>query len=197
MSQAFSSGVFRSVVLMVVVFTFQASRVSAAVFTYEDDFATDKAITDSYAHSPIFHAPVGGISEFLYYHDEAGNRVLGFEPAFDVPPGRAFITYRGIPADTQLVVGVVEFDFTKTSSYGTMAVYGLTDNMTEKLFGKANSNGRYAFMFPPDAPFSFFTLAGYGLIDNLKVSAIYTPEPGTLLLLTAAAFAMFRRRPRF
>lgn len=64
-------------------------------YSYEDDFSTDKAVGDSYLHSPLVDAlpPLFLDGLLMYSYETPDNRVLGFYKGFE-EGADGFLSYR-------------------------------------------------------------------------------------------------------
>ncbi len=194
-----------SVLLAVIGFVF-GSPVAADTFFYQDDFETDKAMSDSYAHSP-FVAVVPDISlgGFLHYESGAMGRGLGFYQGYE-PYGQASLRYHVLEQPMIAIGGSVSFLLMPNAEvYPTMgeyiSVYGSANGTTWSLLGSGQSSGPLPQLVSapilPDSPIQYLDLRGRGLIDDLQIDVSYVvPEPATLALLVLGGLSVMRRQRR-
>lgn len=118
-------------------------------YSYFDDFGSNKAITDSYLHSPFVdtlpYIYLDGLLAYSYV--SPGNRVLGFYKGFEVD-ANAFLYYRfpvgGGSIDS--TAGRLEFDFGSLLGYsGHMDVSVSYDPGPGGFAVTINSPGHYEY----------------------------------------------------
>ena len=185
-----------------------AQGLSAAVFTYQDDFETDKAKLDG-IYTAKFVEPeppwVVGQPAVLFYqplHGGRGLAFLGVERA-------AEIAYSVLPRGLTTTGGTIEFDF-YGNPWGSWweCRYSSIRVMWQGLQGPlpysdtleiANYPGHYSVAVPSGLRVDHFRLIGVGqtaVIDNLKITVTYVPEPVGFLIAAAAVLPLMTRRRR-
>jgi hypothetical protein len=156
--------------------------VAQGVWSYQDDFETDKATSESWQCSPfVEEVPYVSICGFLHYEPGVTGRGLGFYEGFEVdcPP---FLSYATIPAGTACTGGLVELDLV---GWGTMIVLGSSDGTGWTTLGSVTVAGKVqpvSLSIPPDAPAQFLKFVGYEggaslehhpIMDNFQMTLGY------------------------
>lgn len=156
------------------------------VWRYVDDFSTDAAIVDSYAHAafvdslPDIQGPA-----FLMYTGAAQERRLGFYPGGWVDDTGARLAYAfplGEPGGATVTGGVLEFDlgglYDGPHAMRLDVVYeGAPGGISEVL----GEEGHYRYVLTPGTAVEAVTVEFHGLevtLDNLRVSLHRLDVPG-------------------
>jgi len=122
-------------------------------YSYSDDFETNKAIADSYLHSPFVASlpPVYLEGILMYSYASPGNRVLGFYKGFEVE-AEAYLYYR-LPVgggSIDSTCGRLEFDLGLLPGYSKyMAVSVSYDPGPGGFTVAISSPGHYEYDFTP------------------------------------------------
>jgi hypothetical protein len=164
-------------------------------FSYQDDFATDKALMDAWRHSGFVETiPPIHLSGILHYEPGAVGRGLGFYSGFD-RGWDAYLAYAAAPSGTITMSGSVSFTL---QGLGRMTVYSSEDGSFWQALGGGSSSAPWPSLvtvsLPSYTPAQFIELRGEGVIDNLEISVSYVPEPGSWSLIAAACLLFTMNR---
>jgi hypothetical protein len=184
--------------MVVILFCSPSVLVAQGQYNYFDDFSTDKARTDSYAHSYIADPPCPdfGFDPFLCFNpDSLGNRRLAFYYTFTLE-GIACICYR-FPVGSErfyITTGVVRFELPGfIHSGGRIDFLHSLDGTNWTHADSIWAVGTYEYVItPPYHPVYLYIClrGGRMLIDNLSVTL--NPSTATDDPTWGAIKALFR-----
>jgi hypothetical protein len=184
--------------LPILLLAFPATSAAQGQYHYFDDFSTDKARTDSYAHSSIADPPCPefGFTAFLCFNpDSLGNRRLAFYYSFTLD-GIAGICYR-FPLGSEsidITTAVIRFDLADTiHSGGRIDFYHSVDGDSWTHADSIWALGTYEYILIPPSPCENLYIelrGGRMMIDNLSVTL--NPTAATDDPTWGAIKAMFR-----
>lgn len=167
-------------------------------YEYADNFETDKAQTDSYAHSPFGTSDMAPLPEpYLYYVDTSSGRGIAFRDYKDQPAQLSYCFPLGPVQGQRVVKGTLQIDVSFPSN-ATISQY-VPGNLTYKtssdgLAWSASASlaaGRHAIPISSTGGTCYLVLSGTrAVIDNLAVS-LSSPEatihvPGNFATIQAA-----------
>ncbi len=148
-------------------------------YTYEDDFSTDQAMTDSHDHSVFVTSipdpwPLTGF--LIYEHDVPGDRALAFYNGTLHDSDARLVYAMPLESVGQLVSsGSLEFDIVWEISQDMGLVRVWTASLG--LIGVGGNEGHYVFDVSPTQPVEQLLIiikAHYVRIDNLLVNLEYS-----------------------
>jgi hypothetical protein len=179
------------VILLTVLGTINAAGnlASADTFVYLDDFETNKAIDDSWRHSPFFETvPAIRLDGILHYESGLFGRGLGFYEGWEVD-AYAYLGYRPIPQGALVSGGSVKFYSVGTGNVWAgdrISVCGSSDGTAWSVLGEVTPGSApelFSLVIQPGDPVHFLELrsVGYTLIDDLQISIEYTGSDFALL----------------
>jgi len=148
------------------------------LYSYFDDFSTDKAMVDSYSHSTFVDTlpPIHLAGHLMYSFYPPGNRTLGFYEGFMIG-GEAYLKYK-FPLNggtISITEGLLEFDVYPAENYPIMELilYVSYAGSSESFSDSILVPGHYLYVLSPadscDGVFVDF-VGGDLLLDNLWFS---------------------------